>query len=128
MSRPHFPGLKERVAESQFGIAWDQSMFFWELLRPSLLSLTSAADRDLAAALGGRPLRSDFRLPPEVAFVHQAHLNAFVPPASRDWFAYEWQPGDFVRHFAGCPWQEKHCLGLMEETARLMGPPWPQTL
>ena len=64
----------------------------------------------------------------------QAHLNAFVPPASRDWSAHEWREGDFVRHFAGCPWQdlgvlfsmafvtahlaqEPHCLGLMQETA-----------
>lgn len=37
----------------------------------------------------------------------QAHFNAFVPPASVDWMAYEWRPGDFVRHFAGCPWQER---------------------
>ena len=36
----------------------------------------------------------------------QAHLNAFVPPASNDWSAHEWRRGDFVRHFAGCPWQE----------------------
>ena len=36
----------------------------------------------------------------------QAHLNAFVPPASNDWSAHEWRPGDFVRHFAGCPWQD----------------------
>ena len=35
----------------------------------------------------------------------QAQFNAFVPPASVDWMAYEWRPGDFVRHFAGCPWQ-----------------------
>ena len=76
----------------------------------------------------------------------EAHLNAYVPPASRDWSAHEWREGDFVRHFAGCPWQdsalvrasatlehkprfyqsralqsswqEPHCLGLMRETAK----------
>jgi len=100
----------ERVAQSQFGVAWDQSMFFWEILRPNLLALTPGPD--------GLP-PGDAALPPEVAFAHQAHLNAFVQPAARDWSAYEWQPGDFVRHFAGCPWQEQHCLGLMEQTAAL---------
>ncbi|CAE8678835.1 unnamed protein product [Polarella glacialis] len=104
----------ERVAASQFGVAWDQSMFFWELLQPELFQLGR-----LEHTLGQPPGPADFKLPPEVAFVHQAHLNGFVPPASRDWSAYEWQPGDFVRHFAGCPWQEGHCLGLMRETAAL---------
>merc|ERR1719401_2363385 len=95
----------ERVSASQFGIAWDQSMFFMELLTPGLMELGDGAQ--------------DLKLPAQVAFVHQAHMNAFVPPASRDWSAYEWRPGDFVRHFAGCPWQEAHCLGLMQETAML---------
>lgn len=98
----------ERVANSQFGIAWDQSMFFWEMLRTGLLELFVPPGLDVPA---------DFQFPREVALVHQAHLNAFVPPASRDWSAYEWQPGDVVRHFAGCPWQEEHCLRLMHETA-----------
>jgi hypothetical protein len=48
--------------------------------------------------------------------MHQRHLNAFVPPASKDWQAYEWQPGDFIRHFAGCPWQERVCLDMMHQT------------
>merc|ERR1712129_530470 len=96
----------ERVAESQFGVAWDQSMFLSEMLRPGVLELNVDAT--------GLPV--DFRLPPEVALTHQAHLSGFVPPAAKDWSAYEWQPGDYVRHFAGCPWQEPHCLGLMMET------------
>jgi len=96
----------ERVASNQLGIAWDQSMFFDEMLRPGLFKVSG---------------QTDFRLPAQIAFVHQAHLNAFVPPASRDWSAYEWQPNDFVRHFAGCPWQEEHCLRLMRETAPLAG-------
>jgi len=101
----------ERVAASQFGIAWDQSMFFWEVLKPGLFQLHES----------GNPAGpGDFQLPSEVAFVHQAHMNGFVPPASKDWSAYEWQPGDFVRHFAGCPWQEQHCLQLMQETVALM--------
>merc|ERR1711974_252349 len=74
----------ERVAAGQLSIAWDQSLFFWELLRPGLLHL------DLDSLFTQPPQApTDFRLPPEVALVHQAHLNAFVPPASRDWSAYE---------------------------------------
>lgn len=96
-------GFLERVAASQFGIAWDQSMFFLEMYKQSLFEATLDA--------------GDIVLPPEVALVHQAHMNGFVPPASTDWSAYEWQPGDFVRHFAGCPWQEQHCLTMMRETA-----------
>ena len=57
----------------------------------------------------------DFSLPKEVRFLHQAHFNAFVPPASKDWQAYEWQPGDYIKHFAGCPWQERPCLDKMYE-------------
>ena len=92
-----------RVAVNPFTIAWDQSMFFMEILMPGLLDSTKP-----------------FALPTEVGFVHQKHLNAFVPPASRDWLAYEWQPGDFIRHFAGCPWQEKPCYEMMAETAQIL--------
>lgn len=67
-------------------------MFFWHMVRGAL-------DIDLAN-------EGDFLYPKEVRLIHQAQLNAFVPPASVDWMAHEWRPGDFVRHFAGCPWQE----------------------
>ncbi|CAK9114790.1 6-mannosyltransferase MNN10 (Bud emergence delay protein 1) (Mannan polymerase II complex MNN10 subunit) (M-Pol II subunit MNN10) [Durusdinium trenchii] len=95
----------ERVASSNFMVAWDQSMFFWHMVRGAL-------DMDLAQD-------EDFTYPKEVRLVHQAHFNAFVPPASVDWMAYEWRPGDFVRHFAGCPWQEQPCLKMMLETAQM---------
>lgn len=98
----------EQVASSQFAVAWDQSMFFWEILKAGLL----------AEQLEPSLLQADYTWPAEVALVHQAHLNAYVPPASTDWSAHEWREGDFVRHFAGCPWQEPHCLGLMRETAK----------
>ena len=84
-----------------FTTAWDQSMFFMEIVNATVFV----------------DLEKDFELPPEVVFLHQAHFNAFVPPASKDWQAYEWQPGDYIRHFAGCPWQEKPCLDKMYETA-----------
>ncbi|CAD7939488.1 unnamed protein product [Amoebophrya sp. A120] len=90
----------QRVTLSPFTTAWDQSMFFTAAVNATLFS----------------DLDHDFQLPPEVRFVHQKHLNAFVPPASKDWGGYEWQVGDFARHFAGCPWQEKPCLDLMYET------------
>ncbi|CAD7943562.1 unnamed protein product [Amoebophrya sp. A25] len=89
----------ERVTRSPYTTAWDQSMFFMEIVNTTLWDYSD-----------------DFRLPSEVAFLHQAHLNAFVPPASKDWQAYEWQKGDFARHFAGCPWQEAPCLNMMYET------------
>lgn len=95
-------GFLERVSQSAFTISWDQGMFFLEIVREAVFLVDSAAD---------------FQMPPEVLLMPQAHLNAFVPPASRDWMAYEWQPGDFVRHFAGCPWQEGPCLSMMRETA-----------
>ncbi|CAK0838686.1 unnamed protein product [Prorocentrum cordatum] len=97
-------GFLERVSASAFTVAWDQSMFFWEMVRGAL-------DIDLA------DFGADFGYPPQVRLIHQAHFNAFVPPASTDWMAYEWRPGDFVRHFAGCPWQEPPCLRMMEQTA-----------
>ncbi|CAL1130510.1 unnamed protein product [Cladocopium goreaui] len=99
----------ERVSSSNFMVAWDQSMFFWHMIRGAL-------DIDLDQ-------EEDFLYPSEIRLVHQAQFNAFVPPASVDWMAYEWRPGDFVRHFAGCPWQdlrqihvgseEQLCLDMM---------------
>ncbi|CAJ1418968.1 unnamed protein product [Effrenium voratum] len=99
-------GFLERVAGSRFTVAWDQSMFFWHMVRGAL-------DMDLSFP------EADFTYPREVRLVHQAHFNAFVPPASVDWMAHEWRAGDFVRHFAGCPWQEQPCLDMMLETAEL---------
>jgi len=86
-------------------------MFFWEILWPGLFDERSI-------------LEGDFQLPPEVAFVHQAHINAFAPPASTDWHAYEWQPGDVVRHFAGCPYHERECHDMMVQTAEFTADRW----
>ncbi|CAE7516175.1 MNN10 [Symbiodinium natans] len=99
----------ERVASSTFTVAWDQSMFFWQMVRGAL-------------EMG----LEDFSYPPEVRLVHQAHFNAFVPPASVDWMAHEWRPSNFVRHFAGCPWQEQPCLQMMVETAEMAALPQTQ--
>mmetsp|Transcript_30023 Transcript_30023/g.77243 ORF Transcript_30023/g.77243 Transcript_30023/m.77243 type:complete len:129 (-) Transcript_30023:226-612(-) len=93
-----------RVAQNPYTVAWDQSQIFWELVNGDGSGvLRSGASRD-------------FQHIPQVAYIHQSQLNAFVPPASTDWLAYEWQVGDFIRHFAGCPWQEKPCLDMMRET------------
>ena len=89
----------QEVTQSAFTTAWDQSMFFMALVNRTLWDF-----------------QDDFRIPSESLFLHQAHLNAFVPPASRDWQAYEWRHGDYARHFAGCPWQERPCLDKMYET------------
>lgn len=94
-----------RVTMNPYTIAWDQSMFFMEIVngtRPD-------------SGVFGNP-ENDSSLPPEVIFLHQKHFNAFVQPAAKDWQAYEWQPGDYIKHFAGCPWQEKPCLDKMYET------------
>merc|ERR1712137_446177 len=108
-------GFLERVASSAFTVAWDQSMFFWDMVRGAL-------EMDLGQ------FAADFRYPSQVRLVHQAHFNAFVPPASRDWMAHEWRPGDFVRHFAGCPWQEQPCVQMMQETSVLGSLPVSQQL
>eukprot|EP00747_Dinoflagellata_sp_TGD_P221492 gnl/TRDRNA2_/TRDRNA2_93315_c0_seq2.p1 gnl/TRDRNA2_/TRDRNA2_93315_c0~~gnl/TRDRNA2_/TRDRNA2_93315_c0_seq2.p1 ORF type:complete len:428 (+),score=64.02 gnl/TRDRNA2_/TRDRNA2_93315_c0_seq2:63-1346(+) len=100
-----------RVESNVFRVAWDQSMFFWEILWPSLFDAN-----DL--------LKGDYRLPDKIAFVHQAHLNAFVPPASTDWHAYEWQSGDFICHFAGCPFQESECHAKMVQIAEFARQQW----
>ena len=73
----------------------------------------------------------------ETASLPKAHLNAYVPPASTDWSAHEWREGDFVRHFAGCPWQDVGSVGSVEAGSlvrRLLGrwavgggPPTPTT-
>ena len=93
-----------KVSVSPYTTAWDQSQFFWEAVKGNLFDFQ------------GPSSSHDFRLPDQVTLMHQRHLNAFVPPASKDWQAYEWQVGDFIRHFAGCPWQERVCLDMFEAT------------
>mmetsp|Transcript_47278 Transcript_47278/g.107192 ORF Transcript_47278/g.107192 Transcript_47278/m.107192 type:complete len:277 (-) Transcript_47278:83-913(-) len=93
-----------RVAQNPYTVAWDQSQIFWELVNGDITGVLKAG--------AGR----DFQHIPQVAYIHQSQFNAFVKPASTDWLAYEWQVGDFIRHFAGCPWQEKPCLDMMHET------------
>ena len=52
----------EQVASSQFAVAWDQSMFFWEILKHGLLGVADQPER----------LQSDYAWPAEVMLVHQA--------------------------------------------------------
>jgi len=100
-----------RVDRNGFRMAWDQSMFLWEMLGPELFD-----EHDV--------FRGDFALKPEVVLVHQAHLNAFVPPASHDWQAYEWQRGDFICHFAGCPFREPECEMMIMQAAQSAADEW----
>lgn len=109
------------VTQSVFSTAWDQSMIFMTAVNATLFGAT--VDKKTGAA-GNDLLEKDFELPKEVLFLHQSRLNAFVPPASTDWQAYEWREGDLVKHFAGCPWQEKPCLGMMEDTVRYVEEKW----
>ena len=97
-----------KAAIAPYTTAWDQSQLFWEAIKTDLFTSSNSTCSDHKL--------NDFQLPPQVTFMHQRHLNAFVPPASKDWQAYEWQPGDFIRHFAGCPWQEKVCLDMFHAT------------
>ena len=87
-------------------------MFYWEAVHPPQVDgypCTNSVFRMVDD-------KTDFDMCPQTKLVHQAHLNAFVPPASTDWHAYEWQEGDFAKHFAGCPWQEQPCLSMIEQT------------
>lgn len=86
-------------------MTWDQSMIFWELiLRSSFFEHTQV------------------EYPPKgVKLVHQSHLNAFHEGSARSWNTYAWTAGDFVKHFAGCPWEEQYCLGLMSDTVNAVG-------
>jgi hypothetical protein len=61
--------------------------------------------------------------PPGVALLPQRFLNAYHVDTARGWGAYGWRPGDFIKHFAGCPWQEPFCLELMAELVEGPGAP-----
>lgn len=92
--------FKSAQSHSHMNMSWDQSMILYELLLRS-------------GMLKGGPVRYP---PAHVQFVHQANLNAFHEGSARSWNTYAWTPGDYVKHFAGCPAEEDYCLGLMNTT------------
>jgi galactosyl transferase GMA12/MNN10 family len=98
----------DRVSESPYSTAWDQSMFFFESIKDSLFEISG----------------EDFDLPKEITFVHQSMLNSYVQPAAKDWGGWEWRQGDFIKHYAGCPWQEKVCLDAMMNDVNWVKQTW----
>lgn len=91
------------VLETPFVHVWDQSQLLWRLLEEyGVFSEATAA-------------------PPEhIAPVHQSHLNAYHEGTATSWNAYAWQPGDYIIHYAGCPWDMDPCWSKMEVSARLI--------
>jgi len=93
-----------RVLRTPFTQIWDQSQYFWQLLQE-----LNAFNPD-----------EQVRLPEEVALVHQRHLNAYHSGTADSWHAYGWKPGDFVIHYAGCPWDQEPCWKKMQVSARVI--------
>ncbi|CEM04496.1 unnamed protein product [Vitrella brassicaformis CCMP3155] len=95
----------QRVIMNPHDIAWDQSMMLWEIVGPPALLMNVSK---VAEAHHTRDLDSE--LPTQVRFVHQSHLNAYLPSVGEAWHGYGWQKGDFIKHFAGCPWDQQVCM------------------
>merc|ERR1712107_112806 len=93
-----------QVLQTPFVQVWDQSQFFWQLLQEY-----NAFAVDEPAAV-----------PQHIAPVHQSHLNAYHSGTAESWNAYAWQPGDYVIHYAGCPWDEKFCWDKMQTSAHVI--------
>lgn len=91
-----------RVLETRYVQIWDQSQFFWQLMQEANVFNVD----------------SKVGLPKEIAFVHQSHLNAYHSGTADSWNAYGWKPGDFVVHYAGCPWQEEPCWKKIQVDAK----------
>ena len=85
--------------ESGLITVWDQSQLLHTLVRRAGLRDCSLEDADP---------------PAEIARVPQSVLNAYHSGTAESWRAYAWQPGDFVLHFAGCPYIEDECREKME--------------
>eukprot|EP00929_Paragymnodinium_shiwhaense_P080922 TRINITY_DN42247_c0_g2_i3.p1 TRINITY_DN42247_c0_g2~~TRINITY_DN42247_c0_g2_i3.p1 ORF type:complete len:174 (-),score=26.60 TRINITY_DN42247_c0_g2_i3:9-500(-) len=94
----------KRVLTTPFVQIWDQSQFFWQLLQEYKAFTFDA----------------DVRVPDHIAPVHQSHLNAYHSGTAESWHAYAWQPGDYVIHYAGCPWDESACWEKMEASAKIL--------
>ncbi len=82
-------------------MAWDQSMILYEILK---ISHVFDLEKEVAYPPSG------------IAFVHQGHLNAYHEGTAKSWETYAWTRGDFIKHFAGCPFEESYCASLMLET------------
>jgi len=93
-----------RVLKTPFVQIWDQSQFFWQLLQEyRLFSLDEPA-----------------RVPEHIAPIHQSHFNAYHSGTAESWHAYGWKPGDYVIHYAGCPWDKQPCWDKMQVSAKVI--------
>lgn len=93
-----------RVLQTPFVQIWDQSQYFWQLLQE----------------FGTFSLEKQVQVPAHISLVHQSHLNAYHSGTAESWNAYGWQPGDYIVHYAGCPWDMKPCWEKMEVSAHVI--------
>lgn len=93
-----------RVLKTPFVQIWDQSQYFWQLLQ------------EFHAFSPDEPVS----VPEHLALVHQSHLNAYHQGTADSWNAYAWRPGDYVIHYAGCPWDQPECWRKMQTSARVI--------
>lgn len=94
----------QRVLRTPYVHIWDQSQYFWQLLQ----EYKAFAMEELA------------EVPSHIALVHQSHLNAYPSGTAESWNAYGWVPGDYVIHYAGCPWDMQPCWEKMQVSARVL--------
>eukprot|EP00927_Polykrikos_kofoidii_P005033 TRINITY_DN11999_c0_g1_i2.p1 TRINITY_DN11999_c0_g1~~TRINITY_DN11999_c0_g1_i2.p1 ORF type:complete len:449 (-),score=64.46 TRINITY_DN11999_c0_g1_i2:75-1421(-) len=97
-------GFLRDVLRTPFVHVWDQSQFLWQLLQEY-----GAFVPEVTPAV-----------PPHIAPVHQSHLNAYHQGTADSWHAYAWKPGDFIIHYAGCPWDETFCWDKMMTSAHVI--------
>ncbi|KAF4757690.1 hypothetical protein FOZ63_020047, partial [Perkinsus olseni] len=84
-----------RVSVAPFTTAWDQSQFFWEAVKDNLFANASedfSLPKQVRIPFGSSAGSAALLVIRKIRFVHQRHLNAFVPPASVDWMADMKQP------------------------------------
>jgi len=124
-----------RVLATPFVQIWDQSQYLWQLF-DAYRVMAGSQSLEGAEEAGGGGVGGGGRVngsggpgstskvvvgpPPQVAPVHQSHLNAYHSGTADSWNAYAWRPGDFVIHYAGCPWDEALCFAKMQISAHVI--------
>jgi len=93
----------QRVLQTPFTQVWDQSQFLWWLLQEYHVFSDSAVE-----------------IPSEIAIIHQSHFNAYHSGTAESWHAYAWQPGDYIIHYAGCPWDVEFCWNKIAASAQVI--------
>jgi len=93
----------QRVLQTPFTQVWDQSQFLWWLLQEYHVFSDSVVE-----------------IPSEIAMIHQSHFNAYHSGTAESWHAYAWQPGDYIIHYAGCPWDVEFCWNKIAASAQVI--------